>query len=47
MRKADLFAVAALVLLLAACTPPPPTNGAFQPVDPATGTPQGGTSNPQ
>jgi ABC-type uncharacterized transport system auxiliary subunit len=37
--------LAALAALLASCGPPQPTNGAFQPVNPQTGTPQGGAQN--
>ena len=46
MRRTVLF-LAALAALLASCTPPPQTNGAFQPVNPQTGTPKGGDENTQ
>lgn len=46
MRRSVLVLIA-LMGLLASCGPPPPTNGAFQPVNPQTGTPQGGAENTQ
>jgi ABC-type uncharacterized transport system auxiliary subunit len=44
MRR-TVLALLALAALIAGCAPPPPTNGAFQPVDPQLGTPQGGVQN--
>jgi hypothetical protein len=40
-----VLALLVLAPLLARCGPPPPTNGAFQPVNPQTGTPAGGDEN--
>jgi hypothetical protein len=44
MRR-TVLALLAFAALLAGCSSPPPTNGAFQPVNPHLGTPQGGAQN--